>query len=366
MAGVDRRTATGRARVVVRGGAARRGDVRASSSTVRGWLPALVLGVLAMAAVVVALVDGAAGDGGQANIGSALQPADVGEIETGPDREATSQPAPEPPRAEQAPSAGSGSSDLEVHFLDVGQGDATLLVHGETSILIDTGRYQASDVVDHVTAAGIDELDLVVITHPHADHIGQFDRLADAVTITETWWSGSTTTSLTFERALAALERSDAAYEQPRAGDAARIGSLLVEVVHPPVGIDLDDVHDAGLVVRVTFGSLRVLFTGDAEAAVEARMVDQHPELLDAEVLQVGHHGSDTSTTPAFLAAVSPDVAVYSAGLDNPYGHPAADVIDRLASAGVEVYGTSTHGTVVLSSDGQQRTITTRGADRDR
>lgn len=255
--------------------------------------------------------------------------------------------------------AAGAADDLVVLFLDVGQGDATLLVQGGTTVLIDTGRYQASDVVETVQTLGIDTLDLVVVTHPHADHIGQFDRLVDAVTITETWWSGATTTSLTFGRALDALERSGAAYEEPRSGDAAVIGDLLLEVVNPPVGVDLTDVHDSGLAVRVTYGSFRVLFTGDAEAPTEGRMVASDPALLEAEVLQVGHHGSRTSTVPEFLAAVSPEVAVYSAGVGNPYGHPHPEVIERLRAADIEVYGTELHGTVAISSDGQRWSVQT-------
>ena len=251
------------------------------------------------------------------------------------------------------------SGELDVHFIDAGQGDATLLTHENTAVLVDTGRWQATDVVDYVTSLGIDELDLVVVTHPHADHIGQFDKLVDVVTITETWWSGSTTTSQTFARAVDALERSGAAYEEPRSGDAAQIGSLLIEVANPPEGVNLTNVHDAGLAVRVTFGSFTVLFTGDAEASTENRMVSQNPGLLAADVLQVGHHGSNTSTTPAFLSAVSPTVAVYSAGANNQYGHPHAEVLTRLATAGVEVYGTDTHGTVIITSDGQGWSVTT-------
>ena len=240
-----------------------------------------------------------------------------------------------------------------MHFVDVGQGDATLLTHEDTAVLVDVGRHTATDVVEYMTSLGIDELDLVIVTHPHADHIGQFDKLVDAVTITETWWSGSTTTSQTFARAVAALERSGAVYEEPRSGDSARIGSLLIEVANPPEGVNLTDLHDAGLAVRVTFGSFTVLFTGDAEAPTENRMVSQNPGLLAADVLQVGHHGSNTSTTPTFLSAVSPSVAVYSASATNQYGHPHAEVLNRLAAAGVEVYGTDTHGTVVITSDDQ-------------
>ena len=264
-----------------------------------------------------------------------------------------------PDADDNASSGAHDGDDLVVHFLDVGQADATLLVQGETTVLIDTGRYQADDVVEAVTSLGIETIELLIVTHPHADHIGQFDQLVDAVTITETWWSGATTTSLTFGRALDALERSGAAYEEPRAGDAAQVGQLLIEVVNPPVGIELTDLHDSGLAVRVTYGSFRVLFTGDAEAPTERRMVASDPALLEAEVLQVGHHGSRSSTVPEFLAAVSPALAVYSAGADNAYDHPHPEVLERLQAADVEVYGTDTHGTVAITTDGHNWSVHT-------
>jgi competence protein ComEC len=201
-----------------------------------------------------------------------------------------------------------------------------------------------------------------VVTHPHADHIGQFDRVLDAFDVEEVWWSGSETTSQTFERAVAALEASTAAYEEPRAGDTARLGPLELEVVNPPEGVGLGDLHDANLGLRVTYGEVRLLFTGDAEAATEARMVDQVGDGLAADVLQLGHHGSRTSTTPAFLDAVDPSVAIYSAGAGNSYGHPHAEVVDRVEAAGIDLYGTDVHGTIVVTTDGERIRVDTEAA----
>ncbi len=254
--------------------------------------------------------------------------------------------------------SGSVSGDLEVHYLDVGQADATLLLHDEVAVLIDAGNWQRSDVVPALQSAGVETLDLIVITHPHADHIGQFDQIMDAFEVAEVWWSGSITTTQTFERAVAALERSDAAYEEPRAGASTTIGPLAIDIVNPPAGVGLSDLHDAGLGLRITYGEVSLLFTGDAEAATESRMVSSAAEYLTADVLQLGHHGSNTSTTANFLAAVDPAVAIYSAGSGNQYGHPHAEVVDRVTGAGIDLYGTDVHGTVVLTTDGSSWDIT--------
>jgi competence protein ComEC len=241
---------------------------------------------------------------------------------------------------------------LAIHFLDVGQGDATLLIHPDVTVLIDTGRFDRRDVVDLLRTYGVGRIDLLVVTHPHADHIGQFDAVLSAFDVAEVWWSGSTATSATFARALAALEASDAAYEEPRAGATTRIGPLILEVLAPGRDDPLTGLNDASIALRITFGSFALVTTGDAEAPSEARMLARVPDRLPAQVLRLGHHGSSTSTTDAFLAAVAPEVAVYSAGAGNQYGHPHRETVARIDAAGIRLYGTAVHGTVTVLTDG--------------
>jgi competence protein ComEC len=270
------------------------------------------------------------------------------------DPPATTPPDPAVPTPAPSPAT---TSDLTVRFLDVGQGDATLLTTGDTTILVDVGRHDRSDVVDALRHHGVDDIDLVAVTHPHADHIGQLDQVIAAVGVGEVWMSGTTATTATYARAMDAVERGGVGYEEPRTGDMATFGSLGVEVLHPSGSTG--DAHDDMLALRITHGSNSFLFTGDAEGPVESALTSTGN--VGATVYQVGHHGSATSTTAAFLADVNPQVAIYSAGAGNSYGHPHPDVLGRLRAAGVEVYGTDTHGTVTVTSDGTIIAVATSG-----
>lgn len=356
------------------------GSVGARVSRSRTNAPARWLRVWALAWIVALLtaacgspaVDGNAPRGGEHATG-----ASASDQTSGAGGEAASEPASEsgaqdgdsgpgqPDEAAETPSAralaaaADPSGDLEIHFIDVGQGDATLLVAPDATVLVDAGRHDRSDVVAYLRSQAVSAIDVVVVTHPHADHLGQFDEVVDAFDVDEVWWSGATHTTQTFERALEALERSGAAYQEPRAGDSTAVGSLLFEFVNPPSSVALGDLHDSGLAFRVTYGGVRLLFTGDAEAATEARMVATAGSQLPADIYQVGHHGSGTSTSVALLPAVSPSVAVYSAGAGNSYGHPAPAVVDRLGAAGTELYGTDRHGTVVITTDGRTWRVAT-------
>lgn len=249
--------------------------------------------------------------------------------------------------------------EMMVSFFDVGQGDSALVAGPDFTILIDAGRHDRSDVVPHLRQAGVEEIDLLVGTHPHADHVGQFPEVLAAFPVTEVWMSGDVHTTATFERAIDAIAASDAGYHEPRAGESYEIGSALVEVVSPTE--TSGDLNNGSIALRVRYGEVTFLFTGDAEAPAEAAMLAGGAD-LSANVLHVGHHGSSTSTTARFLDAVAPAAAVYSAGAGNQYGHPHPEVIERLADRGVEVYGTDIHGTVVVTTDGSRISVSTGGA----
>lgn len=282
----------------------------------------------------------------------------------------TPRPTPEPratPRATPRPTAAPTPSpeatttvggEVAVHFLDVGQGNAALIVAPDATVLIDTGRHDRSDVVPMLRSLGVGAIDVVAITHGHADHIGQLDRVLGSFDVGEVWMSGTPHTTQTFDRAITAIENSTAAYEEPRAGDTTTVGSLIIEILNP-VGLS-GDIDADMLAMRVTYGSVSFLFTGDLQGSSEAGVVARYGAGLASTIYQVAHHGSNSSSSAALLAAVQPDVAVYSASATNQYGHPHAEVIQRLAAAGAEMYGTAVHGTVTVTTDGTTYAVSTR------
>ncbi|WP_161524706.1 MBL fold metallo-hydrolase [Alteribacter lacisalsi] len=241
------------------------------------------------------------------------------------------------------------SGELTVSFLDVGQGDATLFQTEEATILIDAGRHDRSDVVEHLESLGVEEIDVLAGTHPHADHIGQMADVISSYPVHEIWMSGGEAGSQTFERTLDAILASEAAYEEPRAGDVFEVGDLLITMVHP---VNLTgDLNEDSLSMNIEYGDIHFLLTGDAEHGAEAEMLERN-EPLEATILKAGHHGSSTSSTPDFVRAVMSEAAIYSAGVDNQYGHPHEEVRALFSDMDISFYGTAEHGTLTVVTDG--------------
>ena len=283
-------------------------------------------------------------------------------IPTEPEPDPPTEPASPPEAAEEPPPDDTEPADdadaaavLEVTFFDVGQADAALVSAGDTDVLVDAGHWQRpTQVVERLDDHGVADLDLLVLSHWHADHIGGAEAVLTEFTVDDVWVQPATHDSQTYARTVEVLEAADVTVTEPRKGERHDYGPLTVDVVGPGPQADPNDLHDAGVAVRASTGGGSVLFTGDAEAETEARYAAEVPELLDADVLAVGHHGSYTSSTAPLLDAVDPQVAVYSAGRDNEYDHPHDVALNRLVDVGAEVFGTDVHGTVTVTvADGQ-------------
>ncbi len=239
---------------------------------------------------------------------------------------------------------------MYVHFIDVDQGDSIFieLPNGQ-AMLIDAGEEsQADKIITYIHQQGYDSLDYVVETHPHSDHIGGMAEVINNFNVANVYLSPAINTTKAYERMLTAIDNSGAKTYSPMSGDTIlNDGNLLIEVVAPKA-VDNDELNNSSLVIKLTYGDNRFLFTGDAEKSEEDGIWTN----IKCDVLKVGHHGSDSSTTANFLKKVEPTYAVISVGVGNSYGHPDDTILKRLADKGVKTFRTDLQGTIVFSSDG--------------
>ena len=251
-------------------------------------------------------------------------------------------------------------SELKVHYINVGQADSTVMQFSndgeDFTILIDAGNWNRTDVVNYLTKQNISDINIAIGTHPDSDHIGQLDKIIAAFDVGEVWLSGNTSNSQTFQRLIHAIDQHEVDYYEPRMGDEFEIGPLEIEILYPETISEND--NDESISLKFTYGDVRFIFTGDASTGDELNMVRSGLN-LDADILQLGHHGSSTSTHPDFLSAVNPEVAIYSAGVGNSYGHPHEEVVKRIVDSGIDLYGTNVHGTIIVTTDGNTYNVVT-------
>lgn len=285
-------------------------------------------------------------------------PPDMESLESEPVEQ--SEPEPDGPAPTETTSLSESLSELTVHFIDAGQADATLFQYTDNgedyTILFDAGDWNKRDVVNYLLEQNVSFIDLIIISHPHADHIGQLAPIMTDFEVGEVWMSGNTTNSGTFQIALETVLTSNADYYEPRAGESFDIGSLQIEVLHPEKLTG--KLNEDSISARITYGDISFLFTGDALRNEELEILNRSKD-IEAHILQLGHHGSNTSSHPEFIKAVNPEVAIYSAGADNQYGHPHEEVVSLIQSMGISLYGTDMNGDIIVTTDGLEYSIST-------
>lgn len=254
------------------------------------------------------------------------------------------------------PVAATESELVKVHFIDVGQGDSILIQTPNSAVLVDGGPGSAGQkIVDYLRQHGIGELYAVVATHPHEDHIGGLVKVVDEFPIKNFYMPNKEHTTITFENLVYAVIDSGARRIQARSGVEFELDGVRFEFL-APVRLDYSNLNDYSAVIKVIHGKNSFLLAGDAEREAERDMLLEGLD-LKADVLKVGHHGSETSTSSEFLIAVWPKYAVISVGEGNSYGHPHRHVLNMLEIAGASVYRTDELGTIVTISDGETLTF---------
>lgn len=240
---------------------------------------------------------------------------------------------------------------LTVHFIDVGQGDSILIQQGEESMLIDAGENNMGEtVVEYLSEQGIDNLKYAVGTHPHSDHIGGMDDVLNAVKVEELLLTDMDYDSKTYEEVIDTATNLGVQLDYPTIGEEYELGDATFVIMAP--NEDYKDTNNMSLVIKLTYEEVSYLFMGDAEIESEYDMMENglNPQ---ADVLKVGHHGSDTSSSEMIFKSVQPDYAVISVGEGNSYGHPTQKILNRLQEYQVEYFRTDEEGTIVSVTDGE-------------
>lgn len=260
----------------------------------------------------------------------------------------------ENPAVQQTEKAEAEASILKVHFLDVGQADCTLiqLPNGE-EVLIDAGNRDDDEYISgYISGLGIDDIEYLVLTHPHEDHIGSAKYILENFEVDNVYMPDAAADSNLYKDTMAAVKNSGAQLFYAKPGTYIIDTKDLKFEILAPKSMYYSELNEYSAVTRLDYMDTSFIFTGDAESVSELEMMGAGFN-LNADVLKVGHHGGRTSSSRNFLQAVTPEISVISCGEDNSYGHPHLETLNRLTETGSKIYRTDELGTIVAVSDGQ-------------
>lgn len=245
-------------------------------------------------------------------------------------------------------------NEMAVHFIDVGQGDATLFQTTNGSVLVDCSESQyGDDIVAYLKAQGVTELEYFIITHPDEDHMGAAAYILQNIDVKTFVMNGQEKSTQFFTKALDVIEEKGIEAVIAVPGDVFTIGALQLKIFGPqPYLVEDDEWNEASLIIHATYGNRSFLLTGDAEKKGESDLLEYYGDKIKCDVFSAGHHGSKTSNSYELLAAAKPTYVVISCGEGNKFGHPHQEALDVFATIGAIVYRTDELGSIVFVTDG--------------
>lgn len=251
--------------------------------------------------------------------------------------------------------------NLKIHYIDVGQGDSELIQVDGKNILIDAGTSDKK-ALNYLKSIGITSIDYVIATHPHEDHIGSMDDVINNFNVGTFYAPKITTTTKTYENMVKALKSKNLKINVPKVGQELSVGKATLTFLAPNSS-KYEDMNNYSVVIKLQYGSKSFIFMGDAEDVSEKEILGKQLDIR-ADVLKVGHHGSHSSTTQAFLDKVNSKYSVISCEKGNDYGHPHKETIDKLNGKNINVFRTDLQGTIIASSDGEELKFNVNPVDK--
>lgn len=275
-----------------------------------------------------------------------------------------------------AMSSALGGENLTAHFIDVGQGDCILMTLGEKSILIDGGSPKMGQRVEsYLREQNVSSLDLVILTHPHDDHMGGLIRILEDLPVEEVIESGQTDSSLLYKMFKSLIDQNNISHRTVQRGQEIFLDiDLKIDVLSPPlpssaglnnsspvvlkipaetvaVKIISGNMNQNSLVLRVEYGIVSFLLMGDADTVTEGSLATSGCN-LSSNILKVGHHGGSSASSAPFLRCVMPEISIIQVGRENFYGYPTQETLNALQEVGSEIYRTDLDGNIVITTDG--------------
>lgn len=243
----------------------------------------------------------------------------------------------------------SSSNLLKISYINVGQGDSTLIQVSDKNILIDAGNND-NRAYNYLKDLGVTKLDYVIATHPHADHIGNMKTIIDNMEVCNFYAPQVNSNTQTYSSMISALKNKSINIIKPIPGEQLQIGAAILTFIAPN-SKSYEDLNNYSIVVKLKFGNTSFIFQGDAEDISEAEILEKQLD-ISADVIKIGHHGSYSSSSEKYLNRVSPKYAVISVGTNNDFGHPHKNTLDKLLERNIKTYRTDVNGTITAYSDG--------------